>query len=389
MYNIFKIISPLIALCLPVVFIACGNPTLKYSQTQPDQMVFTENMNYERQNFIAKDFPYPLEFVKEKSINGVTTPNIGFYENYLLLTTLNGYLSIIPVNNIGKNRKTRLSKGTIAAPTLYGDKLYIPMVAGAYGLQVYDIKTGQILWKLNGNYSNSSPIVMKNLVYHTNQQGIILCLNSESGDQIWQADLDDNIYTNLVYAKDYLIAVSQNGQIRIYDPFSGLLNLTNKLDDHVYAQPIAVNQLLYIISYEGRLYNLNLKSGKISLIKEYNMKSYTPLSSDGQLLLIPLSDGTLVCRDIQNNVDIWALQLKGPASCPVLITNSHVVIATSQKMLYIINKENGEIIQTLKTKERISAPPVINGSNIIFCYEYDKIALYGSAGEEMDVTDQE
>lgn len=389
MATIFKHSFPLIVLCVLIIMFACGRPIINDTSAQSKQMIFTENINYERQNFIAKDFPDTLQFINEESINGTTTPNIGYYKNHLFLTTLNGYLSIIPFHNIGKNRKTRLSKGSIAAPTLYGNKLYIPMITGSSGLQVYDIITGQVSWELKGSYSRSSPIVVKDLVYHIDQQGSILCLNSEFGDQVWRADINDKIYTNLIYAHEYLIAVSQNGRIQIYDPSSGLLNLTHDLNIPIYAQSIAVNQFVYIISYKGILYNLNLKTGKILKIQDYNEKSYSSLSSDGQKLLIPLSDGKLVCRDFLKNSDIWTVQVEGPASCPVLVTNNHVIIATSQKLVYILNKDDGTINQILETEGRISAPPIIDGNKIILCYEYDKIALYGSTGENNNVTIQE
>ncbi len=383
-----KNIIILIAVFLPILYNACGKPTLKNTEPQPDMMIFTENVNFERKNFIAKDFPYPLTFITEKSINGVTTPNLGLVENHIFITTLTGYLSIIPIDDIGKNHKTRLSKGMSASSTLYGDRLFIPMVAGPSGLQVYDIKTGEIIWELKGHYSHSSPVVVNDLVYHVDQQGEILCLNVENGRKIWQAYLDDRMYNNLLYLKDHLIAVSQNGQIQIYEPASGLVNLVKNVDDFVYAQAIAVDQFLYIISYHGILYSINLKTGYISKLDEYNIKVYSSLSSDGQYLFIPLSDGTLICRALEKKENIWSIILNGPVSCPVLITNRHAIAATSQKFLYIIDKQNGEIVQYIKTDGRINAPPVFDQKNVVINYEYDKIALYTVIGKK-DVTVQD
>lgn len=382
MINILKKCFILIATCLPVIFAACGKPTLKYIENQPNKMIFTENVNFERQNYIAKDFPNPLTYIKDKSINGVSTPNLGLFKNHIFITTLTGYLSIIPMDNIGKNRKTRLSRGMSASSTLYGDRLFIPMVGGSSGLQVYDIKTGEIIWELKRHYSHSSPVVINNLVYHVDQQGEILCLNAENGRKVWQADLDDYMYNNLIYVNDHLIAISQNGQIQIYDPASGLVNLVENIDDFVYAQTIAVNQFLYIISYHGSLYSLNLKTGHITQLDDFNIKVYSSLSSDGQFLFIPLSDGTLICRNIETSENIWSIKLNGPVSCPVLITNNHAIAATSQKFLYIIDKQNGEIVQTIKTDGRMNAPPVFDEKNVIICYEYDKIALYSATGEK-------
>lgn len=383
-----KNIIVLIAATLPILYIACGKPTLKHMEPQPDLMIFTENVDFERKNFIAKDFPNPLTFITEKSINGVTTPNLGLIENQIFITTLTGYLSVIPIDDISKNHKTRLSKGMSASSTLYGNRLFIPMVAGPSGLQVYDIKTGEIIWELKGHYSHSSPVVANDLVYHVDHQGEILCLNAENGRKIWQANLDDHMYNNLLFLKDHIIAVSQNGQIQIYEPASGLVNLVKNIDDFVYAQAIGIDKFLYIISYHGILYSLNLNTGYISKLDEYNLKVYSSLSSDGQYLFIPLSDGTLICRSLETKENIWFIKLNGPVSCPVLITNRHVIAATSQKFLYIINKQNGEIVQKIITDGRMNAPPVFDGNNVVICYEYDNIALYSSIGEK-DVTVQD
>lgn len=383
-----KNIIILIAACLPILYTACGKPTLKYIETQPDKMIFTENVNFERKNYIAKDFPNPLTFIKDKSINGVATPNLGLFENHVFITTLTGYLSIIPFDDVSINHKTRLSKGMSASSTLYGDRLFIPMVEGSSGLQVYDIKAGEIIWELKGHYSHSSPVVANDLVYHVDQQGEILCLNAENGRKVWQAFLDDHMYSNMIYVNKHLIAISQNGQIQIYDPLYGLVHLVKRIDDFIYAQAIAVDQFLYIISYHGLLYSINLKTGYLSKLADYDIKVYSSLSSDGQDLYIPISDGTLVCRNIKNGKDAWTIKLNGPVSCPVLITNHHAIAATSQKFLYIINKQNGEIVQKIKTDGRMNAPPVFDERNVVICYEYDKIALYSSTGEK-DVTAQD
>ncbi|HEM48702.1 MAG TPA: hypothetical protein ENO27_00695 [Caldithrix sp.] len=378
----FKKYIVLIVACLPVIFTGCGKPSLKNSETLPKQMIFTENVNYQRQNYIARDFPSTLRLIKDKSINGVATPNLGLFNNHIFITTLTGYLSIIPMDNIGKNRKTKLSKGMSAASTLYGDNLFIPMVEGSTGLQVYNIKSGKIIWELKGHYSQSSPVVVNDLVYHADHQGEILCLNAENGHKEWQTNLDDQMYNNLIYVNDHLIAISQNGQIQFYDPSFGVVHLVKNIDDFVYAQAIAVNQSLYIISYHGLLYGLNLKSGYLSQLDNFKIKAYSSLSSDGQSLLIPLSDGTLICRNIESKNKTWSIKLSGPVSCPVLITNNHAIAATSQKYLYVIDKHNGKIVQEIKTDGRMNAPPIFDEKNVVICYEYDKIALYRSTGEK-------
>ncbi|MEJ2052568.1 MAG: PQQ-binding-like beta-propeller repeat protein [Calditrichaceae bacterium] len=370
---------------LMIYVVGCHDPVLKYVQPPADKLIFTENVNYQRQNFIAKDFPYPLILIREESINGVTTPFIGLFNDHAVVTTVNGYLSIIPVDDIGDNSKTRLSKGIKAAPTLYGDQLFIPLIEGGAGLKVYNIKTARIAWQQEHNYSESSPIVIDDLAYHANRQGKIYCIKATSGNNIWQNDLNDAINTNLILINQNIAAVSQNGIIQIFDPKSGVVRFTDTIDDPVYAQSISIKDDLFVISFRGKLYKINQSTNTLALVKDFHTKTYTALASDGQRLIISLSSGDIVCMSLPDHIELWRIQTEGPASCPPLMTNNCVIIGTSQRFVYIIEKNNGKIFQTLDLGGRLSAPPVISGINILMAYEYDKIAQFGKAGKENNV----
>jgi len=370
------------------LLISCQKPQLAYKSNNENGLVFTEGLNFERHNYLPKDINPPFQFDKKESLNGLATQTIGLFEDHLILTTHNGYLSVIPVENIGKNRKTRLSKGTTASPTLYNEKLYIPMEIGKSGLRVYNIKNADILWDLKGYYSKSSPIVIDNLVFHTSKYGNIICLNVNTGSIIWEVNLGDNIYSNLAYSAENLIAVTQNGIVQSFDPKSGLVLWNIKIDEAVHSQPLILNNVVYVITYNGNLYQISLKNGNSKLIKAFKGYQFSPLSTDGKYLYIPQSNGEIVTIEVSSKDNIWKLQLDGPVSSPVLVTNKYLLIGTAQKYFYILDKSNGEIIQSLQLEGRLSSLPVIHNEKIFLGYEYRHLACLTPGNKELSTSDE-
>jgi len=354
---------------------SCQKPRIPIADDSGQVGVITGGLNFERNHFLPKDILLPQKIEKQYSINGQTTWTMGLHQNHLILTTRNGFLSTHSLSNLGKKRRTRLSKGITAEPTLYKNNLYVAMEVGKFGLRVFDFDKGNVLWQLPGFHSKSSPVVTDDLVFHTSKDGNILCLDAKRGIKIWEARINDLILTSLAYSPGNLIAVSQNGTVRNYEPSSGLVLWDESVKESVYAQPLLVNQAVYIVSFAGNLYRLSLNSGLVYHLDSFGVNVYLPPSSDGALLFIPLSDGKLVAFDLNAGHTLWTTPLEGPASIPVLVSNRHVVVGTSKQFLYFLNKESGEIEQTIKLKGRPSSLPVIHEQKLILGVGYDQLTM--------------
>lgn len=368
-----KLFRFIVSCALLVWFAACQNPKIPVPDDFKQMGVITGGLNFERNYFLPKDIWLPLNVEKQYSLNGQTTWTIGLHQNNLILTTRNGFLSVHSLDNLNEKRRIRLSKGITAEPTLYKNNLYVAMEVGKFGLRVFDFNKGNILWQLPGFHSRSSPVVTDDLVFHTSKDGYILCLDAKRGLKIWEARINDLTLTSLAFSPGHLIAVSQNGIIRNYEPSSGLILWDESVEESVYAQPLLIHQAGYIVSFAGNLYRLCLNSGRVDRLASFGVNVYLPSSSDGTLLFIPLSDGNLLAFDLNSEKIRWKTPLQGPASVPSLVSNGHVVAGTSQQFLYFLNKENGEIEQTIPLKGRPASVPVIYEQKLILGVGYDQL----------------
>ena len=111
------------------------------------------------------------------------------------------------------------------------------------------------------------------------------------------------------------------------------------------------------------------------MIRDFNINIFSPPSADNEHLFIPLSDGKIICRDLDSGPDLWDVQLDGPVSVPILVTNKYLLIGTSQRKFYIVDKSDGSIVQATELEGRLSSIPLISGQDIFIGYEYNHIAL--------------
>jgi outer membrane protein assembly factor BamB len=373
---------------LAVLISSCQNPRLlKTNNAEEICPIFTEGVNFQHHNYLNENMPLPIIFEKDESLSGMPTQTLCFIRDQIVLTTHNGHLYIINSNNFGKNSKTKISRAISAPPTFHNGFLYIAAEIGKEGLSAYDIYKGETVWRQKGYMSVSSPIVSQDRVFHGALNGAVICLNAADGQKIWESATGDKITSSLAFKDNNLIAASQNGIIRNYNASSGTTNWSLELNEGVFTHPLIVDNRIFIVTYPGNLYSIDLKNGKIITKKPFGVKLYTAPSTDRQSLFIPLSDGKIAAINLDTYKTQWTIQLEGPPSAPILVTNNALFAGTAQKHFYVIDKKNGEIIQKIKLEGRLKSLPVILNEKLFLSYEYKYIASFIVNKEEKDAAE--
>ncbi len=186
---------------------------------------------------------------------------------------------------------------TPAEFTPEGGKKEVIFSSTAYGLSGIDPETGTILWNVNPEFSNrcvSSPVIAGDIIFATagqggggkesiairpgkggepkelyrvqkripyvptgvahkgnifliNDAGLMLCMNAESGDVLWEERVTGPTYSSPVCINGYLYAISREGELAVvkasekFEPVS-----THKFKAPVDATPAVANGTLYV-----------------------------------------------------------------------------------------------------------------------------------------------
>jgi outer membrane protein assembly factor BamB len=143
----------------------------------------------------------------------------------------------------------------VAQPPLYGQGKLILCTGDAPTRMVGvrpegngDLTKTNIDWTCTKNVpARSSPILVDDLLYFTNESGILSCLNVADGSLVWQERLGGAFWASPIYADGRLYFFNHDGGTIIAKPGRAWKKLaTNKLDDGCMATPAVAGKSLFI-----------------------------------------------------------------------------------------------------------------------------------------------
>ena len=126
-----------------------------------------------------------------------------------------------------------------------------------------DVTDTHVVWRQSKVApKRSSGILHKGLIYGCTDKGVASCLNSESGEIVWQHRVGGDFSASLLFAANHIYFCNQNGETVVIKPGTEFQQLTrNWLDHGCMSSPIAVDSAIYLRTME-HLYCL-MKSREI------------------------------------------------------------------------------------------------------------------------------
>ena len=123
-----------------------------------------------------------------------------------------------------------------------------------------DLTKTNIDWTCNKNVpSRSSPILVDDLLYFTNEAGMLNCIDAKGGDFVWQERLGGSFWASPVYADGRLYFFNDDGGTTVGEPGRTWKKLAvNKLDDGCMATPAVAGKSLFIRT-KTHLYRIEKK----------------------------------------------------------------------------------------------------------------------------------
>jgi outer membrane protein assembly factor BamB len=116
-----------------------------------------------------------------------------------------------------------------------------------------DVTGSNVQWKLSkGAPRYSSPIFVDGLLYAGSEQGVITCIDPESGDVVWQKRLGGLFMPSPIFADGKLYFFTEGGEGHVLKPGREFESLaTNKLDGEFMASPAVAGKSLILRSKDA------------------------------------------------------------------------------------------------------------------------------------------
>jgi outer membrane protein assembly factor BamB len=373
-----KKIKTILLLTISLIPLSCQPPEIRVFNPDLSGAVLTAHQSYTRSGYQSFDLKDSLKIIQEESLGGLPYFSFLHYSGELIYTTHNGRLYFTGLNNFDDTRKTKIDEGIGTAPTISGSTLFIAVNRGKHGLIAYDMLKGKYLWQLEGQFSQSSPVVLGNRVIHATTFGAISAHDFITGERKWKVEINDRILNNLAYVRGSVIVLTQNGTLRSYNPENSSLNWSLSMHDAFYASPVVNSDNVYIASYNGNVSKIDLLKGIILKKAKLNSNIYMTPGLDDQSLYIGKGNGQLIALDHNTLEEKWSQSLEGPVTAAPLVSNTEIILGTASRKLYRITKKDGKIKQMIRLAGKPRSQPAYHDNKIYISYEPDYIAVLGS-----------
>ncbi len=111
-----------------------------------------------------------------------------------------------------------------------------------------DVTDSRVAWKANRNLAKTaSPILVDDLLYLVSDEGLVSCLQADTGEFIWRERIGGNYAASPIYADGRLYFFNQQGKATVLKPGRTFQVLaTNTLETGLMASPAASGNALYL-----------------------------------------------------------------------------------------------------------------------------------------------
>jgi outer membrane protein assembly factor BamB len=319
------------------------------------------------------------------------------YNNYIILSDDTG-----TIYNISKNGKVNWKKNIYKkiykkiyknlSLSIYENVVFISDNVGfIYSL---DIETGKILWIKNHGIPIKSKIkLFDNKIYLINQDNRIICLDSASGNKIWDVRTvasfikSQNFSALAISKKGDLFVLNSSGDLLKLSALSGqifwALNVTPSLyahdKDFFKSSDIVIENDNIYFSTTSSLFSYNSKSGFMNWQLDINSTS-TPII-DGNNVFLLSNNGFFANIDKSTGKLIWLTDVlkilkkkKQDTNISGFILGSGKVYITTRNGFLIISSATiGKTESFIKIGGDINIAPIISDGSLYVLTENSRL----------------
>lgn len=261
----------------------------------------------------------------------------------------------------------------IASPVVDNDVLYASTITGrVFAIQ---INQRQVKWHSNiGSPIVSTPFIQDSVLVTATfdswireakflGKNLVLALDAETGEQIWNLEIDGGAFSSPVIANDLIIIGTMNKRLHAIDML-GNPKWTFNTEGEVWSSPSFNGELIFLGSDDGYLYCMD-SDGKLQWKTKLKgkIRSSSPCLSAGdnpKTMFIGTQNGAMYCLNQQDGSIRWEKQTTKPVSSSPAVSKDKVFFTASDQKVYCFDCNKGLKAWEFTAGDRIWSSPAIS-----------------------------
>ena len=261
--------------------------------------------------------------------------------DYLYLSSSNGQLKSIDMEDGSENWSLDLKSATNATPIVYNKTLYI---GSEDSFSAINVESHNVIWE----YSTSSPIsstpyLYENVVYVGCDDGHLYGFDNETGDVKFDVHLDGKLKSSPMVINDTAYIGSTNGKLYAVDINSKNIDWEYTTGDSIYSSPSYGDEKIFFGSDDGNIYAVNESDGKLEWKVDLNnrVRSSPTVDEHDNNVFIGSDEGNISCFDIRDGITKWSHSVGGAIQSTPALKENLIAFGSNNGNAYVLNKYTG------------------------------------------------
>lgn len=321
----------------------------------------------------------PLNLMWDYSIEGGVSPNgITTADAVVFVNALQGEMFTFDVATGGKLGNIKfLGKDASTAPLLLGNDIIVAYAGDKrYSLASYNISKGEISWRKNYGFIQTSPILKDGYIYFGSLNGAQFKVDVSSGRKEWKFDSKSPIHSTCAVSDDKLVFGNDDGFLFCLNTSNGETVWKLETKAPVFSTPMIDDGIVYAGGNDSNYYAIKLSDG--SILWQTNMHTKMIAGSsifENEYVIFGCVDGNVYSLSKTDGSIKWRFRTQGVITSTPVISGSFVYCTSYDTYIYCLDANNGEMLWNRQLENKSKTTPVIwkeylfvAADDIVYCF---------------------
>jgi outer membrane protein assembly factor BamB len=305
----------------------------------------------------------PLNLMWDYNIEGGVSPNgITTADAVVFVNVLQGEMFSFDVTTGGKIGNIKfLGKEAATAPLIMGNDVIVAYAGDkSYSLASYNLSRGEISWRKNYGFIQTSPILKDGYIYFGNLNGVQYKVDASSGHKTWKFSSRSPIHSTCAVSDDKVIFGNDDGLIYCLNTSDGGNIWKYETTAPVLSTPMANDSVVYLGCDDSNYYALNISDGK--WIWKNNMHTKMIGGSSvfqNEQVIFGCVDGSVYSLNKTDGSVKWKFETRGTITSTPLISGIYVYCTSYDSYIYCLNAYTGKMLWSQQLENKSKTTPVI------------------------------
>lgn len=332
----------------------------------------------QQQNVSSYTLAPPLELHWDFNLEGgVSAAGLCVADAVLFVNALQGEMFTFDVSTGGKIGTLKfLGKDASTAPLIMDNDIIVTYAGdNKYSLASYNIGIGEISWRKNFGYIQTSPILNEGHIYFGSLNGTQYKAEASSGKMIWRVETKSPIHSTCAVSGGAVVFGNDNGEIYCINTNDGSQRWMLETGATVYSTPMIDNGTVYIGNDDSLFKAISLTDGAVLWKNNLKTKIISGSALYGEQVIVTCVDGSVYSLNKSDGGVKWKFQTNGVIASAPVISGEFIYIGSFDSFLYTLDANTGSLVWSVKLENKIKTSPVIwrdylfaAADDIIYCF---------------------